>query len=189
MTKRKDSTSAVTERPLRDVPGTAGGARSAGAASAASAAGATVAALSPCYGTALRRAARRVAQLYDGAIAPTGLRATQFSILAELHVRAAAPPALSELAEVLVLDRSALGHNLRPLERDGYVRIVEGDPDRRVRRIVLTASGQAKYREARERWKIAQKRFATVLGEHDAGDLREKLLAVAYDERLTTNPE
>jgi hypothetical protein len=43
----------------------------------------------------------------------------------ELHWQADAPPTMGELAETLVLDRSALGHNLRPLEHDGPV--VAGD--------------------------------------------------------------
>ncbi len=144
--------------------------------------------ISPCYGTALRRASRRVAQLYDGAIAGSGLRSTQFSILAELQARSGTPPSLAELAEVLVLDRSALGHNLRPLERDGYVAIIEGESDRRVRRITLTDKGVRKFREARELWKQAQKRFAAVIGEADAADLRNRLLRLAYDERLTVAP-
>ena len=54
-----------------------------------------------------------------------------------------------------------------------------------MRRITLTDKGRSKYREARELWKQAQKRFAAVIGEEDAADLRTRLLNLAYDERLT----
>lgn len=139
---------------------------------------------SPCYSSALRRASRRISQIYDTAIGAAGLRSTQFSVLAELQARTTRPPTLAELAEVLVLDRSALGHNLRPLERDGYVTLVPGVDDRRVRRICLTEAGAAKFREAREHWKRAQRQVAAVLGETEAAALRDALLAIAYDERL-----
>lgn len=139
---------------------------------------------SPCYSAALRRASRRISQIYDTAIGAAGLRSTQFSVLSELYARAKQPPTLAELAEVLVLDRSALGHNLRPLERDGYVALVPGVDDRRIRRICLTDAGAAKFREAREHWKRAQHQVASILGESEAAALREALLAIAYDERL-----
>ena len=68
-----------------------------------------------CNNTALRKATRRVSQLYDSVLAPTGLRSTQRSIL--LSIARLESPSLGQLAASLVLDRSALGHNLRPLER------------------------------------------------------------------------
>src|ERR1700744_5776905 len=100
----------------------------------------------PCHATALRKAARRVTQLYEGAMAKTGLRSTQFAILSELHDRGERPPTLAELAESLVIERSAVGHTLRPLERDGFISLQEGD-DRRQRHIVLTAKGRVKYQD------------------------------------------
>ena len=90
---------------------------------------------SPCSATAMRKATRRMTQLYDDALAPAGVRSTQYAILEELHRQADTPPTMGELAETLVLDRSALGHNLRPLERDGLIALVAGDNDRRRRRV------------------------------------------------------
>ncbi|MFX5747506.1 MarR family transcriptional regulator, partial [Acinetobacter baumannii] len=83
-------------------------------------------------------------QLYDSALAPTGLRSTQIHILGELYNRQKSPPTLSELAEAMILDRSGLGHNLRPLERDGLVEMRENVNDRRERHIVLTDAGKDK---------------------------------------------
>lgn len=136
-----------------------------------------------CCATALRKASRRLSQLYDDALAEAGLRGTQLSILAELHARGDAP-SIAELAEALVTDRSALGHNLRPLERDGLVEIVAGEHDKRRRDVLLTARGRAKVREALPLWRNAQERFLAAFGARNAAQLRATLLAIAYDERL-----
>ena len=69
---------------------------------------------SECFATAARKASRRLSQFYDEALEPSGLRSTQYAILAEL-ARSGEPPTLAELASALVSDRSAVGHNLRPL--------------------------------------------------------------------------
>src|SRR3981081_4702379 len=90
---------------------------------------------SPCFATAIRKASRRLSQLYDDALEPSGLRTTQFAILSELERRAKEPP-MRELADAMVMDRSALGRNLRPLERDGLIALEEGE-DRRQRRVVM----------------------------------------------------
>ncbi len=138
----------------------------------------------PCFGTAIRKASRHLTQLYDAALAPSGLRSTQFTILAELNMRWKAPPSMAELAHALVMDRSALGHNLRPLERDGLVALQESNMDLRRRHVVLTAKGKAKCREARQLWQRAQDRFSEVFGEAAAARLRAAMLSIAYDERL-----
>src|ERR1700758_603334 len=74
-----------------------------------------------CNGTALRKATRRVSQLYDAVLSPCGLRSTQRSIL--IHIARTGTPTMGDLAAALVLDRSALAHNLKPLERDGFVAV------------------------------------------------------------------
>jgi len=141
---------------------------------------------SACFATAARKASRRLTQLYDDAMESCGLRSTQYAILAQLDARSEDPPTLAVLADALVLDRSALGHNLRPLERDGLLAIVAGKEDRRQRHIVLTPKGRAKYREGRALWRSVQKRFADVYGADEAAALRVGLLRIAYDDRLGT---
>lgn len=138
-----------------------------------------------CNAGAVRRASRRLTQFYDDALRPSGLRFTQYGLLAAIDRREAAPPSLAELARAMVLDRSALGHNLRPLERDGLVALLEGQQDRRERRLVLTWQGKAKLREARGLWQLAQDRFHEVFGPDRAAALRATLNQLAYDERLT----
>src|SRR6476661_6243365 len=88
-----------------------------------------------CSCTSLRKASRRVSQLYDTILAPCGLRTTQRAILN--HISRAGTPSVGELAADLVMDRGALAHNLKPLERDGYVRQDVDPRDRRNRVVSL----------------------------------------------------
>jgi DNA-binding MarR family transcriptional regulator len=138
-----------------------------------------------CSTSTLRRASRKVAQLFDEALAPCGLRSTQYSVLIEIARHAGEPPTLQALADALVMDRSTLGHNLRPLERDELVAIVPGVADRRRRHIMLTPAGQRKLRAAYGHWQKAQARFHEVFGEAAAAKLRATLLDIAYEPRLS----
>jgi DNA-binding MarR family transcriptional regulator len=144
---------------------------------------------SPCIAAAIRKASRRLTQLYDGALAPCGLRSTQYTILAELARRAEAAPTMTELAVALVMDRSALGHNLKPLERDGLVAFVKGKADARHRRVVLTARGKTKVQSAAKYWQAAQNRFHQIFGKKATSALRATMLGIAYDERLSSSAE
>jgi DNA-binding MarR family transcriptional regulator len=134
----------------------------------------------------MRKASRRLAQLYDTALAPSGLKSTQLSILGEIARRSKTPPTMQELAAELVMDRSTLGHNLRPLQRDGFVELRQDAGDRRRRYVQLTSEGQKKHAEARTYWALAQEHFLSIFGEEKSADLRTTLLDIAYDERLTT---
>ncbi|ODN72018.1 MarR family winged helix-turn-helix transcriptional regulator [Methylobrevis pamukkalensis] len=122
-----------------------------------------------CANSAVRRAARQLGQLYDDAIGPSGLRGTQFSLLAQISRTGS--PALQPLAAALVMDLSALGHTLKPLLRDGLVTLAPDPKDRRVRRVSLTETGVARLSEAEAMWRKAQRRFETLVGEEDAAAL------------------
>lgn len=126
-----------------------------------------------CNCLAIRQAARQITQLYDTEMAETGLRATQYSVLARLA--RGGPMTQQELAEALVMDRSTLGHNLRPLERDGFVAIAIDREDRRARRLELTPAGKEKVKSAQVAWKRAQERFDSRYGEAEAAQLRQLL--------------
>jgi DNA-binding MarR family transcriptional regulator len=133
-----------------------------------------------CNCTALRKATRRVSQLYDAALAPCGLRSTQRSIL--IHIARAGAPTMGDLAAALVLDRSALAHNLKPLERDGLVAVIVDRKDKRSRLVKLTELGEAKLAESLSLWKNAQHRFETAFGPEPAGALRTALALIASAE-------
>jgi DNA-binding MarR family transcriptional regulator len=137
-----------------------------------------------CHGTALRKASRRVTALYDETLAPSGLRSTQFAILAELVDRGQGPPTLNQLADLLVLDRSGLGHSLRPLEREGLIRLEKSGRDRRSTLVVITDQGREHYTHAYTLWQKAQDRYASVVGEAQANQLRQHLLEIGHDDQL-----
>jgi DNA-binding MarR family transcriptional regulator len=130
-----------------------------------------------CNCFALRAAARHVTQSYDHFLAPTGLRTTQFTILANLKRKG--PLTINALATDLVMDRTTLGRNILPLERDGLIRIEPAASDRRAKQLLLTKAGEERLLAARKRWSVAQARFESVFGAKRTADLRALLRAVA----------
>src|SRR6266852_4427340 len=103
-----------------------------------------------CNCAALRQAARRVTKLYDDALLPVGLGANQYSILGRLNY--AGPSRIQDLARLLVMDRSTLGHLLRPLEKRGLVSLDVSEQDRRSRTVALTRAGKVLVAEAHPLW-------------------------------------
>ena len=126
---------------------------------------------SQCLCTNLRRAARGVSRHYDGALDGFGINVAQYSLLCNLQ--RLEQPSISELAEAMGLDRSTLGRNLRVLEGEGLVQLVEGD-DLRNRLVVLTATGQERLTAALPAWEAAQQKLIDKLG----AEKREMLLAL-----------
>ena len=142
---------------------------------------------SVCINAAIRRAARRMGQIYDDAFEACGLRATQYSLLVQID--RVGTPTMRVLAEHLVMDLSALGHTLKPLIRDGLVELVVDELDRRSRRVHLTKDGRIKLEEARAIWKKVQLSFDDAFGKDGAAQLRSTLDLIAspdFSERMTT---
>jgi DNA-binding MarR family transcriptional regulator len=137
-----------------------------------------------CNAGAVRRAARKLTHFYDTELAPSGLNLCQYGVLSAINSRGPALPSVQELADELVLDRSTLGQNLRPLERGRLISLVTDPNDRRVRLIALTRLGVAKFREANKYWQIAQERFEAVFGATEADELRSTLASIAYHPEL-----
>jgi DNA-binding MarR family transcriptional regulator len=115
-----------------------------------------------CVCQAVRQAARHVTQFYDRFLAPAGLRTTQFSILANLKRRG--PITINALAAALIMDRTTLGRNILPLEREGLIAIKPGTSDRRSKELHLTDAGAARLRAALKGWAEAQSRFDAAYG-------------------------
>ena len=130
-----------------------------------------------CSCSALRQAARHVTKLYDEALAPIGLGVNQYAILSKLE--RFGPRTICELAALLVMDRSTLGHLLRPLEKRGLVRLDAPEADRRSRVIALTPAGTALVAKARPLWAKAERRFERVFGAEAALGLRTVLKQLA----------
>jgi DNA-binding MarR family transcriptional regulator len=131
---------------------------------------------SECNCFAVRSAARHISQFYDQVLAPTGLRTTQYSVLARLKRKG--PLAINQLAEDMVMDRTTLGRNILPLERDGLIRIEPDPNDRRAKALHLTKAGEKRLQAAKKGWSEAQSRFETTFGSKRAADLRSILRAV-----------
>ena len=93
-----------------------------------------------------------------------------------------------ELAAAMVMDRSTLGHNLRPLQRDQLVILRLADDDRRKRYVELTRNGKAVLQKARRLWRRAERRFETVFGRKAAAKLRAVLLDIANNRELNARP-
>jgi DNA-binding MarR family transcriptional regulator len=129
-----------------------------------------------CICLAVRQAARHVTQSYDQFLAPAGLRTTQFSILAKL--RRKGPMTINALAAELVMDRTTLGRNILPLQRDGLIAVQKGAADRRSKELHVTKAGEKRFEAARSGWLKAQTRFETAFGSKRASELRELLRAV-----------
>ena len=138
-----------------------------------------------CTCGSLRKASRRISQFYDSALAPVGIKSTQFSILAEVERGSVdGPLTMCELATAMVMDRSTLGHNLRPLQRDELLSLRLAAADRRKRHVALTRKGKATLRRARRLWRTAEERFEKIFGKRHAADLRAVLLSIAANDDL-----
>jgi DNA-binding MarR family transcriptional regulator len=129
--------------------------------------------VSRCNCTALRKASRRISQLYDTALAPSGLKTTQRAIL--VQIGHSERTTVGELAEALAMDPGALAHTLKPLERDGLIAVAVDPDDRRNRLITLTRRGRTKLAETEALWAKAQRGFEAAFGRADSEALREGL--------------
>ena len=136
-----------------------------------------------CNCLALRQAARHVSQFYDQFLAPHGLRATQYSILARLQRRGTM--SINLLAAALVMDRTTLGRKILPLQREGLISISPGRVDRRSKKLRLTKAGAERCRGALKGWRQAQAQFEAALGRKCAETLRALLHDVATNDEIT----
>ena len=140
--------------------------------------------MNPCCNClSLRQATRRVTQLYDQALMPIALRATQYSLLAQIEQLG--PIALNSLAEAMVMDRATLGHNVRPLEARSLIRLAVG-MDRRTRKVSITQAGRDLLVEGRRLWRRAQRTFEEKIGRETASELRSVLRRVAVTDFVLT---
>lgn len=144
--------------------------------------------LSPCVCNTLRMVTRAVTQLYDGLLRPSGLRVTQFSILAAIARMGEAN--LRQLEEALALDQTTLTRSLNLLERE---RVIEraSHPDGRIKAMRLTSKGRRALAVARPLWAEAQDKVLRELGTRAWADAQRRLthlLRVAVETRRGGGP-
>ena len=136
-----------------------------------------------CTHTALRIASRQLTQLYDDALAPTGLTSGQAMVVSRIDDLGGAPggegPSLQALAKRLSIQISALTHALRPLTRDGVVEVRVDKADRRIKRAVLTEKGMRQTQQMYVIWGEVNTRIDSVLGGGAADQLRNLAALIA----------
>ncbi len=115
----------------------------------------------PCMCASFRRAARALTHLYDEALRPLGLRATQFTILQVLSL--AGEVSQGELGEMLAMDSTTLTRTLAIMSRHGWVAERRGE-DRRERLLSLAKAGRDQFKRALPAWEKAQTRLGNQLG-------------------------
>ena len=128
-----------------------------------------------CTSFNLRKAARAVTQFYDDALRASGLKSTQFSLLAAASVAGTVP--ISRLADEMAMDRTTLTRNLKPLETEGLLRI-EAGADRRVRNVTVTPEGEALLERAIPMWRYAQTRMIDRMGDERWAELLREFQSV-----------
>lgn len=120
----------------------------------------------------LRKATRVATQIYDNVLKPVGIRGTQFSIMAVLAI--VGSETITNLSEILVMDRTTLSRNLRPMEKASLIKISQGK-DQRTKRVSLTKKGIKTFEEAYPLWKKAQTKIVEHLGRERFNSFLEDL--------------
>src|SRR6266478_2264019 len=128
--------------------------------------------LSPCVCDTLRMASRAVTQLYDDGLRPSGLRVTQFNILAMIARMGEAN--LKQLEGTLAIDQTTLTRSLNLLERDRVIERVP-HPDGRIKAMRLTSKGRRALETARPLWARAQDKVLRELGTTAWADAQRRL--------------
>jgi DNA-binding MarR family transcriptional regulator len=131
-----------------------------------------------CPAIRVRQASRALTRVYDDALRPVGLQMSQFSVLIAIASASGAGGTISVLAGALLMDRTTLTRNLRPLERSGLVRVTRAPGDARARQVVLTHRGEKMIELAYPLWEAALVRVRRVLGVRKLQSLNAQLSGV-----------
>jgi DNA-binding MarR family transcriptional regulator len=126
-----------------------------------------------------RRVSRLITRMYDEALRPLGIQATQLTLLNAVTMFGDSGATMARLADVLAMDQTTLSRNLRPLVSAGWVRVATRASDRRVRVATSSGAGRRVVAEALPLWEQAHQRVVAALGSPAAGELRDRFDEVA----------
>jgi DNA-binding MarR family transcriptional regulator len=115
----------------------------------------------PCICATFRRASRTLTQFYERALRPTGLRATQFTVLQTLSL--AGEVTQRRLGQILAMDSTTLTRTLTIMSRQGWIAKQRGE-DRREWRMRLSRPGEVQFKRALPYWEKAQTELRRELG-------------------------
>ncbi|EJC79914.1 transcriptional regulator [Rhizobium leguminosarum bv. trifolii WSM2297] len=130
-----------------------------------------------CLCLHVQRAARALARLFDDALRPAGLTNGQFSLMMSLN--RPEPPPMGPVAALLAMDQTTLTAALKPLQRKGWVMVMENPRDRRGRLLSLTGEGKAVLAQALPIWIETHAALDDTLPDGDAVRLRQDLQALS----------
>ena len=131
-----------------------------------------------CPALRIREASRLLTRVYDAALRPLALQSSQLSVLVAVAMFGEDGATIGALAQRLVMDRTTLTRNVRPLEKAGLVRVSRAPGDARARVITLTRSGERMIEAAHPLWEEAQRRVRDSVGAARLEALRAQLSEV-----------
>lgn len=117
----------------------------------------------------MRKSSRLITQFYEDRLSEVGLKSGQFSILRAVSFLK--QTSNKELQRVLVLDQTTLSRNLKPLFRDGYLKLNADSNDARIKLISLTTTGNELYEKAEPIWQKAQDDLERKLGSDEVQNI------------------
>ncbi|WP_281558376.1 MarR family winged helix-turn-helix transcriptional regulator [Thalassomonas sp. RHCl1] len=126
-----------------------------------------------CFNLAMRKSSRLITKFYEERLSTLGLKSGQFSILRAVNFKK--QTSNKELQGILAIDQTTLSRNLKPLFRDGYLRLQADDNDARIKLISLTPQGETLYQSALPVWEKAQQDIVHKLGKTEV----EKILTLS----------
>lgn len=128
-----------------------------------------------CLATRVRQLSRIVTRVYDDALRPLGITASQYTLLAQLASRDGITAV--EIGHELDIEKSTLSRNLKRLLALGHI-VMDPPAGRRGRGLHLTPKGQAVLKDAYPIWQDAQKRTVGAMGS-DSRSVLDSLLSHA----------
>ena len=130
-----------------------------------------------CASFNFRRTARAVTRLYDMALKESGIRSTQFAILAGIAKNQ--PVCIGDLADVLIIDSTTLTRSLRLLQKEGLVAI-SNRAAMRQRFLTITAKGKRTLARSLAAWRKTHEHFVATIGSEYWIELRSELERLAH---------
>lgn len=128
-----------------------------------------------CISTRVRQLSRIVTRVYDDALRPLGITASQFTLLTQLAQQDGITAV--EIGHTLDIEKSTLSRNLKRLLALGHL-TMDPPAGRRGRGLHLTPKGEAVIKQAYPVWMDAQSKTVKVMGMESRSTL-DGLLAQA----------
>jgi DNA-binding MarR family transcriptional regulator len=136
-----------------------------------------------CPAFRVRQASRVLAKVYDDELAALGLQLSQLPVICALAIFGDQGATMSRLAQAVVMDRTTLTRNIRPLEHAGLLRVARSPADARTKIVVITHAGERAIEAVFPVWERVVRRLKKTLGEKTLSELLAKL-----DEVIAVSP-